>query len=92
MPSFVTHFTVDDFDAFCRAFAEGTSARFANGSRGARLFRSERNPTQIVAFFEWDDLEKSRQFLQSPELRERLQRAGVLSQPERYEGGGAFPA
>jgi heme-degrading monooxygenase HmoA len=92
MPSFVTHLTVDDFDAFCRAFAEGASARKANGSRGARLFRSERNSNQVIAFFEWDDLEKSRQFLHSPELRERLKLAGVLSQPERYEEGGAFLA
>jgi heme-degrading monooxygenase HmoA len=92
MPYFVTHFTVDDFDAFCRAFAEGASARKAHGSRGARLFRSERHPNEVIAFFEWEDLEKSRQFLHSPELRERLQRVGVLSQPERYEEGGAFPA
>ncbi len=92
MPYFVTYFTVDDFDAFCRAFVEGASARKANGSRGARLFHSERCPNEVIAFFEWDDLEKSRQFLQSPELRERLKTAGVLNQPQRYEEGGASPA
>jgi heme-degrading monooxygenase HmoA len=92
MPYFVTHFTVVDFDTFSRAFAEGASAREANGSRGARLFRSEQSPNEVIAFFEWDDLEKSRQFLQSPALRERLKTAGVLNQPQRYEEGGASPA
>jgi heme-degrading monooxygenase HmoA len=91
MSYFVTHFTVADFDMFCRGFAAGAPARKANGSRRARLFRSESRPNEVIALFEWDDLEKSRQFLQSPELGERLQQAGVIGRPERYEEEGAFP-
>lgn len=92
MAYFVTHFTVQDFDTFKEVFAANAPARKAHGSTGARLFCSASHPNEVIAFFEWEDLEQSRQFLESPALRERLQQAGVMSQPERYEEGGAFPA
>jgi heme-degrading monooxygenase HmoA len=92
MAYFVTHFTVQDFDTFQEVFAAKAPVRKAHGSGGARLFRSASRPNEVIAVFEWEDLEQSRQFLQSPALRERLQQAGVMGQPERYEEGGAFPA
>ena len=92
MAYFVTHFTVEDFATFKDVFAANAPVRKAYGSTGARLFRSASRPNEVIAFFEWEDLEQSRQFLQSPALRERLQQAEVIGQPERYEEGGAFPA
>jgi hypothetical protein len=38
----------------------------------------------LVILLEWDDLEKARQFAQSEDLRQTMQRAGVLDQPDVY--------
>jgi heme-degrading monooxygenase HmoA len=92
MAYFVTHFTVQDVATFKEVFAANAPVRKAHGSTGARLFHSTSHPNEVIALFEWEDLEQSRQFLQSPALRERLQQGGVIGQPERYEEQGAFPA
>jgi hypothetical protein len=37
-----------------------------------------------VILIEWEDLEKARQFAQSEDLRETMERAGVAEQPDIY--------
>jgi hypothetical protein len=37
-----------------------------------------------MILFEWDDLGKARQFAQSQDLRETMQRAGVADQPDLF--------
>jgi hypothetical protein len=37
-----------------------------------------------VILLEWDDLENARQFAQSEDLREIMQRYGVVGQPDIY--------
>jgi heme-degrading monooxygenase HmoA len=56
----------------------------ASGSAGGRVFRSAADPNEVVILLEWDDLEKARQFAQSEDLRQTMQRAGVVDQPDVY--------
>lgn len=42
--------------------------RQANGSRGGQLFRNASDPNELVILFDWEDLEKTRQFAQSEDL------------------------
>jgi heme-degrading monooxygenase HmoA len=42
--------------------------RQANGSRGRQLFRNASDPNELVILFDWEDLEKTRQFAQSGDL------------------------
>jgi heme-degrading monooxygenase HmoA len=88
----VTHFTVQDFAAFRQTFAAGEALRKAHGSRGAHLFQNPSAPNEVVLLGEWEDLERARQLLQSSELRERQQQAGVLGRPDLYEEVAFFPA
>jgi hypothetical protein len=37
-----------------------------------------------VILFEWDDLKKARQFVQSEDLRQAMRRSGVSDQPDVY--------
>jgi hypothetical protein len=37
-----------------------------------------------VILFEWESLEKAHQFAQSDELRQAMQRAGVIGMPDLY--------
>ncbi len=58
--------------------------RRANGSKGGQLLRNSNDPNELVVILEWDDLEKARQFVQSHDMREIMQRAGVVDQPDMY--------
>jgi hypothetical protein len=39
---------------------------------------------ELVMLFEMDDLAKARQFVQSEDLRQAMQRGGVSDQPDLY--------
>jgi heme-degrading monooxygenase HmoA len=76
--------TVKDYAAWKPLFDGHAAFRKAAGSKGARLFRSSENPNEIALLFEWDDPKRARQFVQSPELREAMERSGVIGRPDVY--------
>lgn len=51
---------------------------------GGQLFRNADDPNELVIHFEWDDLDKAREFSQSQDLRETMQRAGASGRPDIY--------
>jgi hypothetical protein len=58
------------------------SFRQAGGERSCRIFRDHEDAEQLTLLFEWESLEKARQFMASAELRRRMQEAGVVGEPE----------
>jgi heme-degrading monooxygenase HmoA len=58
--------------------------RKAAGSKGGRLFRSEKDPNEVVILFEWGDLGKAHKFVESDDLRQTMERAGVVGKPDLY--------
>lgn len=75
---------VADYATWKPVFDEHSAARAAGGSRGGQLYRSASNPNELIAIFEWDSLDNARQFAQSPNLRDTMQRAGVIDAPDVY--------
>jgi heme-degrading monooxygenase HmoA len=67
-----------DYEQWKSAFDVHSVTRQANGSRGGQLFRNASDPNEFVVLLEWDVLENARQFAQSEEWREVMQRAGVV--------------
>jgi heme-degrading monooxygenase HmoA len=84
MPYVLIRHTVADYATWKPVYDEHANTRKASGSKGARLFRNANNPQEMLILLEWDDLEKARQFTQSAELRQAMQRAGVTDQPDIY--------
>ncbi len=84
MPYLIIRHKVEDYAKWKPLFDEHGAARQAGGSRGGQLFRNANDPNELIIFFEWDDLEKARQFVQSEDLRQAMQRAGVVDQPDIY--------
>lgn len=74
--------TVEDYAKWKPVFDQHSGPRKTAGSKGGQLFRSADNPNAITILWEWDSLEHARAFTQSPELREAMQRAGVVGMPE----------
>jgi hypothetical protein len=50
----------------------------ASGSNGGRLVRNANDENETIILLERDDLEKAWQFVQSADLRDVMQRAGVV--------------
>jgi len=82
MPYILVHHKVEDFNKWKPIYDGHESTRKKGGSKGARLFRSKDNPNETVALLEWDTLENARKFVNSPDLKETMQKAGVLGMPE----------
>jgi len=74
---------VEDYDRWKAAFDANAPAREAGGGTGTNyILRNVDNPNELVVILEWGDLDRARQFAQSPELREAMQNAGVTGPPE----------
>ena len=78
MPYLLIRQNVADYEQWKSAFDSLSVTRQANGSRGGQLFRNASDPNELVVLLEWDVLEKAHQYAQSEELREVMQRAGVV--------------
>ena len=84
MPALLVRHKVQDYATWKPIFDEHGTTRQASGSRGSRLFRSASDPNELVILFDWDELDNARQFAQSDDLRETMQRAGVTDHPDIY--------
>jgi heme-degrading monooxygenase HmoA len=82
MPYLLVRHRVADYERWKVAFDAHGVTRQANGSRGGQLFRDAADPNELVVLLEWDILENARQFAHSEELREVMQRAGVVDRPD----------
>ena len=84
MPYLLVRHKVEDYAKWKRVFDDHRVIRKASGSKGGRLYRNANDPSEVVILFEWESLEKVRQFSESADLRETMQRAGVSDQPDVY--------
>ena len=87
MPYLLVHHKVEDYARWRPMYDEHAATRKAGGASGTaagRVFRSATNPNELVILLEWDDLEKARQFAHSEDLRQTMQRAGVVDHPDVY--------
>ena len=73
---------VKDYLDWKFVFVEHANTRRAEGSQGGQLFRNADQPDEVVILMEWDTVENARRFLQSDELKQAMQKAGVASTPE----------
>jgi heme-degrading monooxygenase HmoA len=81
MPRVLIQHQVKDYSIFERVFLEDGERRRRSGSKGGSLFRNSEDPDNLVALFEWDDVERARTFANSYELSEAVKWAGDATPP-----------
>ncbi len=84
MPYLIVRHKVADYDKWKTVFDADSARRKASGSQGGRLFRNTNNPNETFIMFQWDTLERAAEFAQSDDLRQVVQRAGIVDQPDVY--------
>ena len=83
MPWVLVRTKAEDYNKWKTVFDEDSSNRKEKmGSKGGYLFGNADDPNELVILFEWDNMEKARQFVQSADLRQTIQRSGVSDQPD----------
>jgi quinol monooxygenase YgiN len=73
---------VADFDKWKVVFEEVEPFRQKMGSSGSHVFRHHSNPNEVLVITDWDSKEQGMKFGESPELKDAMQRAGVLGAPD----------
>ena len=82
MAQLYVHHKVEDYPKWRKVFDEMDGVRRSLGETGLKVFHTAASPNEIVILTEWPTAENARAYAQSPDLRQAMQRAGVISQPD----------
>lgn len=75
---------VKDYPSWKRAFDGFVEFRRAGGEKTYQILHPDNEPDNLLAIFEWDNLENAKKFVNSNELKSSMGKAGVTGQPEVY--------
>ena len=81
---FLVRSKVEDYAKWKPVFDEMGTARKAASSKGGYVLRNINDSNEIVVLLEFEDLGKTRQFAESEDLKQAMQRAGVVDKPDIY--------
>ena len=84
MPYVLIHHNVADYDKFRSVFDYDAERRKRRGSKGGRLLHSGEGPNDLFALFEWDDVERAREFVASFETHEAFEWVGAVEEIHAY--------
>ncbi len=82
MPHLLVRHIVADFAKWKPVYDTHLAARQTAGLREKNLWRGVDNPNEVVLLFEAEDLKRAQAFTASPDLREAMQKAGVVGKPD----------
>ena len=72
---------VRDYDDWKPVFDAGETVRRRHGCTGHEIFRGDDDANELTIMLEFPSREAGEAFLADPELKERMDEAGVLSKP-----------
>lgn len=75
---------VRDFSAWKRGYDDHLPKRVEAGLTEKHLLRGAQEPNEVVVLFEANDLDRARTFAESSDLRETMQKVGVVDRPDIY--------
>jgi quinol monooxygenase YgiN len=78
----LVHHEVADYNRWRAVFDAALDFRHQGGELSCRIFRKAGNPNHLTLLFDWDNLEHAQGYLTSPELRAKMNEAGVKDGPE----------
>jgi hypothetical protein len=84
MPYGLIRHKVADFAKWKPLYDAHLPARQKAGLKELHVLRNADDPNEVILLFEADDLQKAREFAASADLRETMQKAGVLDKPDIY--------
>jgi quinol monooxygenase YgiN len=74
--------TIADYKTWRGVFDASLEFRHQGGEQSCRIFRDQEKDGEIVLLFEWESAQRAHVFMGSPELKVKMEAAGVLGPPE----------
>jgi hypothetical protein len=75
---------VKDYPSWKKVFDGFIETRRASGEKSYKIMHPENDGNDLLAIFEWDNLENAKKFVGSSELKQTMSNAGVIGQPTGY--------
>lgn len=82
MTKLIVHHKVADYGKWREVFDSMKTVRESFGMTGEQVLRVSGNPNEIVVLIEWSGADQARAFATSSELKQGMQKAGVITQAE----------
>jgi hypothetical protein len=82
LPGIIVTHTVEDYDAWRAAYDDFDDIRKQAGIVGHAVNQELGNPNRVIVYHQANDMASLRTFVDSDELRQGMQRAGVSGAPE----------
>lgn len=82
MAYLIVRHQVENFDKWKPLYDEHGAVRKQSGCKNEQLLRDSEDPNDLFILFEWDSIENARRFMQSEDLKQAMQNAGVIGTPE----------
>jgi quinol monooxygenase YgiN len=80
----ITRASVQGFSEWKTAYDAHEPSRAAAGLTERHLLQDADNPNTVTLIFEAEDLKRAEEFSNSDDLREAMQKAGVVGKPDTY--------
>jgi hypothetical protein len=78
----VVHHRVKSFEQWKPLYDAHRPSRDQAGLKELRLLHGADDPNDVTMLFEASDLSKAKAFAESPDLRDVMKKAGVISEPD----------
>ena len=75
---------VAEFDRWKSGYDAHLPSRQKAGLKEEHLLRNIDEPSEVLILFEVEDLQKAREFVDSADLRQVMEKAGVIDKPDIY--------
>jgi quinol monooxygenase YgiN len=82
MAKIATQITIGDYAKWRAGFDKAAPFREKAGMKNVQVYRDVDNPTDALVWSEVDDVARARAILDSPEMRNAMQEAGVVGAPK----------
>ena len=73
---------VAEFEKWKQAYEDHRATRQAAGIKDLHLWRNAEDPNEVIVLFEASNVAKAKDFAGSPDLKEKMQAAGVQGMPD----------
>ena len=73
---------IDDYDRWREAYDAFEPVRAEVGVRGAAVYRTAGNPSEVTVTHDFDSVAAAEAFMQDPRVGEAMERAGVTGAPQ----------
>lgn len=82
MPQILVRHKVNNYAAWKDVFDKFVDTRRASGEKSFHIMSPADDPNDLTLLFDWDTAENAKAFMESPELKNAMQKGGVAEEPQ----------